>query len=99
MEVREKERGRPRHPPGPPHSPPSYAGYKLPEMQPLETYEAVAFAAPAWALLKALGDPKAAQYENDVRRLRSMGGLARGYYGDSTALLAGLQLTKPAWKK
>lgn len=76
-----------------------YAGYRLPEMAPLEQYEAVAFSAPAWALLKVLGDPKAAQYESDVKRLRAYGGLAKGYYGDTTLLLAGLQLTKPAWMK
>ena len=68
-------------------------------MTPLEQYEAVAFSAPAWALLKAMGDPKANMYAEDVKRLRNYGGLAKGYYGDSTLLLAGLQLSKPAWMK
>jgi endoglucanase len=75
------------------------AGYRLPTLEPLVDFEAVAFSAPAWALLKALGDPKASQYEADVRRLRSYGGLAKSYYGDSTLLLAGLQLSKPFWRK
>jgi hypothetical protein len=75
------------------------AGYRLPEMTPLEQYEAVAFSAPAWALLKVMGDPKAQMYADDVKRLRNIGGLARSYYGDTTLLLAGLQLQKPAWMK